>query len=94
MRSERLELVAPERFDLVEPAPKLGKALPAQSNHPHPRVAVEHVLLDEARMAQHSQVAAGGRTAHRERICELARLERSLAQELDDRTPCRIRQGG
>ena len=62
---EGLQLIAPERFDLVEPRAELAKGLEAQAIHPHPRIVAFRPFLDDARPPQDTQMTARERAAER-----------------------------
>jgi hypothetical protein len=89
---ESVELKAPMRFDLVEPAAQVGERRAAQAIHANARVLCQHAFVHEAALPQHAQVARHRRLVHVERARELSRAQRTLPQQLDHAAPRGIRQ--
>jgi hypothetical protein len=92
MLLEGAQLVRPEHLDLVEPAAQPREGLVPQLVDPHPRVIRVGRLGHQAAPPQHPQVSAHRRSAHRERLGQLARSPRLLAQQIDHATARRICQ--
>jgi hypothetical protein len=92
---ESLQLISPETFNLADPVAKLRERLSPELQQPGSRIILDHLLLDETRRPQDSQVAAHRRTAHIQHIRYFAGAQGTLAQQFDDgaaRGVCQSRQ--
>src|SRR5262249_23131317 len=72
IRPERGELARPKRFDLLDPRAQRMERLEPKAVDAHARIVALMLLLHEARGPEDAQVAAHRRSAHLERVGELA----------------------
>src|SRR6266446_8601874 len=91
---EGLQLGRPERFQLLEPRAKLAERFPSKVVDSNASIVLMFVLLDQAGFSKDAQVPAHRWRTHPQRFGELSRAPGLSAQQLDRRTPRRIRERG
>ncbi len=94
MPFESQQLRCPQRFRIREPALQIACPALLQRINAHPCVQSVMAFLDKAAAAQDAKMAAHRRRGEIERLCQLARPARPLAQQFNGAAPDRVGERG